>query len=291
MTSIDGQAKRRNDNPSSDNQDTHTGPRTGSFQYETGDYVRRYGPQALTVINLIVFFVAWQLIASSGLVNPLFLPTVTDMFAELSEAFVNGTLAAAVWHSLKYFVIGLVLACLVGIPLGLLMGSSKIAYAIFAPYMWALQSLPMVSILPLLLLILGFGVRTELTLIFISALFPIMINSLAGVQTVESSMLNAGRVFGASKSQLYRQVVVPFTLPFILTGINYGMARGLIAVIVAEIFGGNNGLGYLLTRAADTFNSGLLYGILLIIVIIALSVVQGIRYLEVRLAPWRHQNA
>jgi ABC-type nitrate/sulfonate/bicarbonate transport system permease component len=254
-------------------------------------YLRRHGPKALAVANVALFFVAWQIFAAAEIVSPLFLPKPTDMFVALKDGFADGTIPDAIVFSLRNFVIGLAAACVVGIPFGLLMGASRVAYAVMSPYVWSMQSLPRVAIMPLLILIFGFDVTAELVLIFLSAVFPIIINCMAGVQTVEPSLLRAGRVFGAGKADIYRRIIFPYTLPFIIAGVNQGMSRGLVGMVIAEIFGGNKGLGYITQRAGETFNSALLYGALLILVVVALAFVQTARWLEAKAAPWRHQEA
>jgi NitT/TauT family transport system permease protein len=107
------------------------------------------------------------------------------------------------------------------------------------------------------------------------------------VKTTEKSLLSAARVFGASRVDLYRKVVFPYTLPFIISGIQQGIGRGLIGVVIAEIFGGSRGLGYLIQRAADTFNSSLMYAVLILLVIVSLSLINFTRWLEAYVAPWR----
>lgn len=260
------------------------------FKYGPSHYIRRYGAWGLAVLNVSLFFVVWQIFASAEIVSPLFLPTVTDIISALRESWSSGELPEAILWSVRAFVIGMAIACLVGIPLGLLMGASKVAYTILSPYMWSMQSLPRVAIMPLLILIMGFDVKAELMLIFVSAVFPIMVNCLSGVQTVEPSLVRAGKVFGARKFEIYRRIIFPYTLPFIIAGVNQGMSRGLVGMVIAEIFGGNNGLGYMVQRAGEEFNSALLYGILIVLVVVALSFVQTMRWLEVKAAPWRHQG-
>jgi NitT/TauT family transport system permease protein len=107
------------------------------------------------------------------------------------------------------------------------------------------------------------------------------------VKTTEKSLISAARVFGAKRRELYLKVVLPYTLPFIISGVQQGIGRGLVGVIIAEIFGGSKGLGYLIQRAADTFNSSLMYAVLLVLVIVSLSLVQATRWLEAYVAPWR----
>lgn len=267
------------------------GPAERSFTYRPRHYMRRYGTGGLAVLNVTLFFVAWQIFASAEVVSPLFLPTPTDMFSAIKAGFDDGSLPAAIGFSLRNFAIGLSAACIVGIPLGLAMGASRVVYTILSPYVWSMQSLPRVAIMPLLILIFGFSVMAELVLIFLSAVFPIIINCMAGVKTVEPSLLRAGRVFGAGRVDIYRRIIFPYTLPFVIAGVNQGMSRGLVGMVIAEVFGGNQGLGYVTQRAGETFNSPLLYGALLILVIVALAFVQTARWLEFRAAPWRHQDA
>jgi ABC-type nitrate/sulfonate/bicarbonate transport system permease component len=253
-------------------------------------FLRRYSYWLITLANLTVFFIAWEFFARAEIVSRLFLPAPTEIFDALRTGFSEGVLQHEILWSAEHFAIGMGLATVVGVPLGLLMGSSRIVDGVLSPYVWAMASLPRVAIMPLLILILGFSEKAEITLIFLSAVFPIMINCIAGPRTVEESLLRAGRVFGANRFHLYVKIVFPFTLPFIISGINQGMTRGLVGMVIAEIFGGNRGLGYLTQRAGETFDSALLYGVLLILVVFSLSFVQGIRWLEHKVAPWRTQS-
>ena len=266
-------------------------PAERAFRSTPTQFLRRHSTWLVTIVNLTVFFIAWQFFARAEIVSPLFLPAPTDIFHALRHGFADGTLPSEIGWSAEHFAIGMALAAVVGVPLGLLMGSNRVVDAILSPYVWSMASLPRVAIMPLLILILGFSEKAELTLIFLSAVFPIMINCMAGPRTVEPSLLRAGRVFGANRLQLFWKIIFPFTLPFIISGINQGMTRGLVGMVIAEIFGGNRGLGYLTQRAGETFDAPLLYGVLLILVVFSLSFVQGIRWLEAKVAPWRNQAA
>jgi NitT/TauT family transport system permease protein len=255
-----------------------------------------YGSWAVTVINLTVFFCLWELFSWSGAINPLFLPRASSMFAALWEGFtttappgavISGSIRDHLLYSMTNLSIGLGIACVIGIPAGLLMGGNKYVETVLSPYVWALASLPRIALVPLFILFLGFTIKMQLTIIVLSAVFPIMINSWAGVKTTEKSLLAAAKVFGASRRELYIKVVLPYTLPFIIAGIQQGIGRGLIGLVIAEIFGGSKGLGYLITRSADTFNSSLMYAVLFLLVVVSLSLIQITRWLEAYIAPWR----
>jgi ABC-type nitrate/sulfonate/bicarbonate transport system permease component len=246
---------------------------------------RRVSPWLVTVANLSIFFVIWELFARSGAISPLFFPKASAMFEALWNgltttappgAVVSGSIRDHLFYSLTNLGVGLLFACVIGIPAGLLMGGNKYVERILSPYVWAL-----------FILFLGFSVKMQITIITLSAVFPIIINSWAGVKTTDKSLLSAAKVFGASRRELYVKVVLPYTLPFIISGIQQGVGRGLVAVIIAEIFGGSRGLGYLVNRSADTFDSALMYAVLLLLVIVSLSLVQLTRWLEAYVAPWR----
>ncbi len=285
-----------------DSKDAAAGEITDDFdriqdtEWSLSEVWNRYGSWAVTVLNLTIFFCLWELFAWSGAINPLFLPAASSMFSALWEgltttappgAVISGSIRDHLFYSLTNLSIGLGIACVIGIPAGLLMGGNKYVERILSPYVWALASLPRIALVPLFILFLGFTVKMQITIITLSAVFPIIINAWAGVKTTEKSLLAAARVFGASRSELYFKVVLPYTLPFIIAGIQQGIGRGLIGVIIAEIFGGSKGLGYLITRAGDTFNSSLMYAVLFLLVVVSLSLIQLTRWLEAYIAPWR----
>lgn len=248
----------------------------------------RYRTFVITVINLTLFFVIWQLVALSEVINPLFFPKATDMFSAMYHGFVDGIIGPQLLHSVQNFTIGMLISAAIGIPLGLLMGGVRIVDLILSPYVWAMTALPRVALIPLLILVLGFGNSMQLTIIVLSAVFPIMVNCMEGVKTVDPSLVRAGRVFGTSEAQLYVKVILPFTLPFVVSGINQGIARGLVGMLIGELLGGGGkGLGFLLDRAGDQFDAPMMYATLLLLAVLSVGLVQGMRWVERRAAPWR----
>ena len=248
----------------------------------------RFRNVAITIVNLSTFFVLWELLAKAEVINPLFFPEITDTFSAIYTGFADGTIGPQLWHSFRNFMIGLAISAAIGIPIGLLMGAVRTLDLILSPYVWAMAALPRVALIPLLILILGFGQSMQLTIIVLSAVFPIMVNCMAGVKTVDPSLIRAGKVFGANRLQMYSKIILPFTLPFVVSGINQGIARGLVGMLIGELLGGGGaGLGFLLDRAGDRFDSPMLYGTLLILAVFSVGLVQSMNYLERRVAPWR----
>jgi ABC-type nitrate/sulfonate/bicarbonate transport system permease component len=245
-------------------------PRSGRSAVERievslGTKIWRYRTVYITIVNLSIFFLIWQLIAKAEIVNPLFLPSATETFDAVWTGFKDGVIWPELRHSLTNFLIGMAISIAIGVPVGLLMGVSRVVDTVLSPYVWAMTALPRVALIPLLLLILGFGNTMQLTIIVLSAVFPIIINCMAGVKTVEPSLLRAGRTFGASQPQMYVKIILPYTLPFVVSGINQGIARGLVGMLIG----------------------GLLYGTLLLLAVMSVGLVQFMRWLERRVAPWR----
>ena len=266
----------------------------GPMEELTPTLVQRLSPLRtvlITLVNLTCFFLLWELVARAGWVNPLVLPRASQMFSATYDAFASGEMWPHVRHSLQNFTIGMLISAAIGIPLGLLLGASRTVDTILSPYMWTMASLPRIALIPLLILTLGFGNKMQLTIIVLSAVFPIAINCWAGVKTVDPSLLRAGAVFGANTVTQYQKIVLPFTLPFVISGIQQGIARALVGMLVGELLGGGGeGLGRVLALSADRFDIPLLYGVLILLAIMSVSAVQSMRWLERKIAPWREQR-
>lgn len=262
---------------------------------------QRHGTRIVTVVNLSVFFILWETLARANVISDLFFPRASAVAAALWTGIVGSgdTVATfldpvrdhiildALTTSVVSFMAAMVIAIAIGVPLGLFLGMNRWADVIASPYIWAMQSLPRIALVPLLILILGFSQKMVITIIVLSAVFPIVVNTWAGVKTTDRNLLHAARVFGANRRQIYLKVILPSTVPFVISGVQQGLTRGFVGLIVGELFGGNQGLGYLLDRSADAFATDLLFAVLVTIVAFALLLVQGTRWLESRLNPWR----
>lgn len=251
----------------------------------------RYGIAVITIINFTVFFILWELLARSGWVSHLLLPPISEVVTKTIELGQRGELTKHLTFSATNFVVGFAIATVTGIPLGLLLGASKKLDIILGPYIWALFSTPRLALLPLITVALGFGMASKVFLIFIGAFFVIVINTWAGVKTVEQSLIHAGRVFGASKTQIFSKIVVPYTLPFIIVGLRLGVTRALVVTVVAEMLASSRGMGYLIVRGVDAFNSAQVFSMILILVIFSMISVTGLRKLEEWVAPWREKGS
>ncbi|MFQ5855507.1 MAG: ABC transporter permease [Anaerolineae bacterium] len=251
----------------------------------------RYGVVITTVINFTIFFTIWELVGRAGVVSRLLLVPISDVVSETFEMAQNGQLVRHLSFSATNFTLGFLLASVTGIPLGLALGASKILNRILGPYVWAFFSTPRLALLPLITVALGFGMASKVFLVFIGAFFVIVINTWAGVRTVESSLIHAGRVFSANRMQIFTKIVVPYTLPFIVVGLRLGVTRALVVTLVSEMIASSRGMGYVVMRAVDEFNSAKLFSMILILVGVSMVLVTLLRRLEAWVAPWREVSS
>ncbi|HET6948699.1 MAG TPA: ABC transporter permease [bacterium] len=256
----------------------------GRSPRSTRDRLRR---AVLTAINIAGFFLLWEWAVSVSGISPIFLPPPTTILKAGAEMVGRGQLWGHLSYSATNFAIGFVLAAVAGTVLGLLMGASRSVEYLLGPYVWALYATPRIALLPLLILWLGFGAESKILLIFLSAVMPVLITSMDGVKTVDQSLLRAAKVFGASRTQIYTRVVLPFTLPFIMTGLRQGVGRGLIAMVVAEMFGSGRGVGFMIARSAAQLDAAAMFALLIVLVVISVGLVYLMTALERWVAPWR----
>lgn len=223
--------------------------------------------------------------------NKLFLVPLGAIFERAVELWRSGELITDIQVSLIEFLGGFLLATFVGISAGVLMAASRRLRDFFDPWVSMLYATPTIALGPLFMLALGIGYASKIALIFLTAVFPILINTLAGLRTTDRNLLEVVRSFGASPRQIYFKVRLPAALPFIIAGLRVSVARALVGVVVAELFGARAGLGFLIFRSAQSFDTAGLWVAVFIFAICGVASVEFLKWLEMRLAPWRFKNA
>ncbi len=244
--------------------------------------------QMLLLAELVIIIAVWELVQGYlKVVNPVFLPPPSKVWDALMRMIGNGTLLEAAAASFQNFLIGYSLAAVVGVLLGLLIGSWRPGIKLIAPLVWALYAMPLVAIRPMTTIWFGFGDTPIIFLVFLSSMLPIILNTMAGVSTVDPSLKRAAAVFGADRIQTYRKVVLPAMVPFVLTGLRLGVVVGWILLLVSEIHGGSRGFGALMSVAQSRFRVDQAFAILVVIVIASVVSVRLIGLLERRVSSWR----
>ncbi len=234
----------------------------------------------ISILNLTAFLVIWELVAQYGSVPTLYLPAVTDVWAETVEMHEQGILFNNLGISLSIYAIGMVISLAVAIPLGLAIGGIPWLDKALSTYVWALYTMPRIVLMPLLLLWVGINDAARIWIIVLSAVPATLVVIMEGVKTVDNSLLTAGRSFGAGRLQLFTKIVMPSTVPFIAIGVRMGVTRGLLGLFIGEVFTGVNGIGYIMTLAQKNFNSARIYSMLLIFVLFCVLLVGLTQWIE-----------
>ena len=184
------------------------------------------------------------------------------------------------------FIIGYVIASVIGIGLGFAMASSERAKQALQPWISGLYATPTIALAPLFILWLGIGIWSKVLVVIFLVLFPVTINTEAGLRTTSERLIEMLRSFGATPRQIFFKVSLPSALPFILAGLKLGIGRGLIAVVVAELFGSRAGLGRLISQSADAFNMPELFAGVIVLAVAGIAMTAGFGWIERRLVPW-----
>jgi len=233
---------------------------------------------------------AWELICRRGYVDPLFLVPPSEILQRtpllLKEPEVHEAFAITAYEIMAAFA----LAAGIGIPLGLLIGLKNEAYELFNPVILVLFAVPQVTIYYLFVLWFGIGVTSKIAFGFTHGFFPILLNTLAGVRGVDRMLLRASRSMGASRLQLFRKVVIPWTIPTLITGLRLGMNFTLLGVFLAELVVSQKGLGARIIVLTSSFETASLYSLVGLICLLAILINESLRLLEKRLGQWRTEK-
>lgn len=243
---------------------------------------------ALRLIVLVLLIAAWWFIAVW--IGRNFVPTPLATATAAMRLLESGTLVRATGQSLAVFFAGYGLAALVAIPLGLLMGGFRKLGSTLDVFANALTATPRVAFIPLIIIFLGLGFEAKVTIIFLGAVMPILINTYSGVLNSDGELIEMARSTGAGELAIFRKVMLPGSLRYIVAGLRLGAGIGLINTVVAELYTSVRGLGGLLSTYGNTFQMDNYFVVVLAFSVIGATVTQGLRLIEVRMDRWQYQQ-
>ena len=247
----------------------------------------RTRPLLLGASSVILLVVIWQVVTDLNLVKQIFLPTPLQVLDGLKSIFSGG----AIWNDLavsgEEFIIGLGISIAIGASLGILTGWYRAVDEFFKPIVVALNSMPQVAVIPLLILIFGIGITPKVIVVILSCAPVILMNTTTGVGNVDERLMRVARSFGATDWQAIRTIVIPEVVPFFMTGLRISIGRATIGVVVGEIFASKAGIGNLLISASDSFNMPVMYASVIIITAIGILLTQVAAWAERRMQLWR----
>ncbi len=253
--------------------------------------LKQYEPLAIGATSVVGVLVVWQLVANARIMPPLFLPGPTDVAQAFVKLFQDPR--SDIWldiaTSAQEVAIGYGMAIVVGLVLGMLMGwYTRFQYAL-DPFVNFFYSTPRIVLVPLFIIWFGIDMPSKIAVIFLGALFPIVINTMAGVRNTEAALLRVARSFGASDALIFRRVVLPGSVPFILTGFRLGVGHALTGVIVGELIAARHGVGQLIAIAGQTFQTPKMFAGVILIAGTGMFLTALLQRVEDRFQSWRPQ--
>jgi NitT/TauT family transport system permease protein len=244
---------------------------------------------AIRCASLAIVLTLWQVFGAN--IDPVLFTTPTKIAAAAVTMIGSGELWTYLWPSLVVLAIGLTLAATIGIAIGLLLARFWVLDVAFGVYITFLYSTPSVALVPLIVLWAGFETTAKVVILFLFAFFPMTINTYQGVKNVDNKLIEVGRAFRCSEAQLWTNIVLPGALPFIVTGLRLAVGRGLIGMVLADLYTAISGIGYLIVRTASTYQVDKMFVPIVTLGLLGVALTALLRLLEIKVAPWTAAGA
>jgi len=238
------------------------------------------------VLSLIAGMALWEIVGRHT--SAAFMVPLSTTLVRLWSMVASGQLVSQFLNSAALFVTGFALALVLGAPLGLLLARVRLLRIAVEPYVMILYATPMVALIPFILSMMGFGFVPKVLVVFLFAIFPILYNTVEGARSIKPELIEVARSFRSSEWALWRDVMVPYTLPFTMTGVRQAIGRGLVGMVAAEFFLSSTGLGQIIMTASQNFDTAGVFASILIIGLIGVGLMRVGLYIEARFARWRH---
>lgn len=243
-------------------------------------------PVKVRLLSLVVVLALWEFYGRR--VNPILFTYPLAIGRAFFGLVMSGELQSYMKDSLLVLLYASILAVIVGVFLGVVMGRFSLVEWATDIYVSALYSMPMVAMVPLIVLWFGFKVPAKVIIVFLFMVFPILINTYQGVKDVDRNLQEVARSFCSSEGQLWRHLIIPSAIPFIVVGVRLAIGRGLVGMIVAEFYTSVTGLGYMIVRYANAFETDKLFVPIVVVMILGVGLMWLAKWVEGRIAPWRN---
>ena len=243
-------------------------------------------PVKVRLLSLVVVLALWEFYGRR--VNPILFTYPLAIVRAFFSLVMSGELQSYMKDSLLVLLYASILALIVGVFLGVVMGRFSLVEWATDIYISALYSMPMVAMVPLIVLWFGFKVPAKVIIVFLFMVFPILINTYQGVKDVDRNLQEVARSFCSSEGQLWRHLIIPSAIPFIVVGVRLAIGRGLVGMIIAEFYTSVTGLGYMIVRYANAFETDKLFVPIVVVMILGVGLMWLAKWVEGRIAPWRN---
>jgi ABC-type nitrate/sulfonate/bicarbonate transport system permease component len=244
--------------------------------------------QIIRIVSIIVVLIAWEFFGRQ--VNPLFMSYPTAILEAARTLIANGELLDAIRSSLTTLLIGFVGASVIGAALGLLIGRYRYFDAATDWFVNALYATPLVALIPLVVLWFGLGDAAKLFIVTLMAMFPVLMNTAVGVRNVPHALIDVSTAFAANERQVFLKIILPASAPYMMTGLRLGIGRAIIAMVVAEFFTSLTGLGALIVKYGNQYDTASMFVPILVLMLLGVGLTSIVRRMEEALAPWRKSD-
>jgi len=239
---------------------------------------------AIRTVSLVSVLALWQVFGAR--IDPVLFTTPLAVAKAAVEMIGSGELWTYLAPSLVVLAIGLSLAAVVGVAVGLVLARYWVLDIGLGVYITFLYSIPSVALVPLIVLWAGFETSAKVIILFLFAFFPMTINTYQGVKNVDHKLIEVGRSFRCSERQLWMNIILPGALPFIVTGLRLAVGRGLIGMVLADLYTAISGIGYLIVRTASTYQVDKMFVPIVTLGLLGVTLTACVRFIELRVAPW-----
>jgi NitT/TauT family transport system permease protein len=240
----------------------------------------------LGTLSILGGLAIWEFVGRVIVNNALFLASPSQIARAIIALTADGEMGHHIAISGLEFIVGYTLASVLGVALGVGMGESVSVKRLMEPWVAGLYATPVIALAPLFILWFGIGIWSKIVVVVSLVLFPVSINTEAGLHRKSERLAEMLRSFGATRRQIFWKLSLPSAMPFIMTGLKLGIGRGLIGVVVAELFGARAGLGFLISESAAVFNMPNLFAAVVVLAAAGIVMTAGFNWLEGRLVPW-----
>ena len=245
-------------------------------------YIRR---QASFWLSLAIGIVAWEIAGRST--SQAFMVPFSTTVANLWGLAKTGEFARQFFDSAQLFLLGFILALAIGMPLGMLLARVRVLRIGIEPYIMIIYATPLVALIPFILSLMGFGFAPKVLVVFLFAVFPVIYNTVEGARSIKPELIEVARSFRSNEWALWREVLLPYTLPYIMTGVRQAIGRALVGMVAAEFFLSSTGLGQLIMGASQNFDTGGVFASILVIGLIGVGLMRIGLMIEQHFARWR----
>jgi NitT/TauT family transport system permease protein len=244
--------------------------------------LRRYAPFWL---SLIAGLVVWEIAGRST--SAAFMVPFSATLVRLWQLIADGEFLPQLVESAKLFITGFAIALAVGVPLGMLLARVRVMRIGVEPYLMIIYATPLVALIPFILSMMGFGFAPKVLVVFLFAVFPVIYNTVEGARSIKPELIEVAHSFRSNEWALWREVMLPYTLPYMMTGVRQAIGRALVGMIAAEFFLSSTGLGQLIMGASQNFDTGGVFASIFVIGLIGVGLMRVGLMIERHFARWR----